>query len=448
MHRSDRDVTFEDYLRGLALPRERLAEVRDSFERDHYLWEHRWRRDEVLGYVESDYEAHPAGSRGVAGGSWPYGGIDGSGTVTRIASNGARASFMYADSRARINTYGDSFTHGDQVNDGETWQEYLAAHLREPIRNFGTGGHGVYQAYRRMLREEVGDDSAEYVIIQIFGDDSTRSLYRGRHPTGMTLAASSLLVGKAYPILNTESGLFEERDNPLSTAESLDGLVDPDRVVRENRDDLALQLGLYEQGLIGELDRERIDRLSRLLDFEFDWDSPGRYAALSTALLNRYANRASIYVLDKAQEFVRSQGKRLMVILNDPFGAFHQILDGQPRHDGEILAHLQAEGFDYVDVTDAHARDFGDFAVDLAAYRARYFVAGNGHYSPAGNHFFAFVIKNKVVEWLRPRPSTYLQGITETRSSDDYLFNGQQRPEGHPGGGSGQGGSVPSGRTK
>jgi hypothetical protein len=41
-----------------------------------------------------------------------------------------------------------------QVSDNETWQEYLAGHLGEPIRNFGMGGFGVYQAYRRMIREE------------------------------------------------------------------------------------------------------------------------------------------------------------------------------------------------------------------------------------------------------------------------------------------------------
>ena len=27
--------------------------------------------------------------------------------------------------------------------DGKTWQEYLAAHLGEPLRNFGVGGFGV-----------------------------------------------------------------------------------------------------------------------------------------------------------------------------------------------------------------------------------------------------------------------------------------------------------------
>ena len=34
----------------------------------------------------------------------------------------------------------------------------------------------------------------------------------------------------------------------------------------------------------------------------------------------------------------------------------------------------------------------------------QYFI---GHYSPAGNHFFAYSIKDTVVKWLDPKPITY-----------------------------------------
>jgi hypothetical protein len=60
----------------------------------------------------------------------------------------------YRNHPCRISSYGDSFTNCDQVSDGETWQEILAAHLGEPVRNFGTSGHSVYQAFIRMKREE------------------------------------------------------------------------------------------------------------------------------------------------------------------------------------------------------------------------------------------------------------------------------------------------------
>ena len=34
----------------------------------------------------------------------------------------------------------------------------------------------------------------------------------------------------------------------------------------------------------------------------------------------------------------------------------------------------------------------------------------NGHYTPLGNTFFAFAVKDKVVEWLDPKPPAYWDG--------------------------------------
>ncbi|MCU0916732.1 MAG: hypothetical protein MUC88_19550 [Planctomycetes bacterium] len=43
------------------------------------------------------------------------------------------------------------------------------------------GGYGVYQAYRRMVREEQREHAAQYVILYVWGDDHIRSLLRRRH---------------------------------------------------------------------------------------------------------------------------------------------------------------------------------------------------------------------------------------------------------------------------
>ena len=51
----------------------------------------------------------------------------------------------------------------------------MAATLGEPVRNFGVGGFSVYQAYRRMLREEEVVP-AEHIVFNIFDDDHYRSL--------------------------------------------------------------------------------------------------------------------------------------------------------------------------------------------------------------------------------------------------------------------------------
>jgi hypothetical protein len=74
-------------------------------------------------------------------------------TYTYDAS-GERHTIMHASKPCRINTYGNSFTSCEQVNDGESWQEVLAAFLGEPVRNYGIGGYSVYEAHLRMKREE------------------------------------------------------------------------------------------------------------------------------------------------------------------------------------------------------------------------------------------------------------------------------------------------------
>jgi len=68
-------------------------------------------------------------------------GVDGSVSSYRYDKWDARRTIAYADRPCRINTYGNSFTSCEQVSDGETWQEYLASHLGEPVRNFGIGGY-------------------------------------------------------------------------------------------------------------------------------------------------------------------------------------------------------------------------------------------------------------------------------------------------------------------
>ena len=51
-----------------------------------------------------------------------------------------------------------------------------------------------------------------------------------------------------------------------------------------------------------------------------------------------------------------------------------------------------------------HVEDFKSFKLSINDYFKRYFI---GHYSPAGNHFFAYSIKDRIVEWLDPKPITY-----------------------------------------
>jgi hypothetical protein len=92
------EPTFEQFLEASAVPKEVI---------DRFLRGPSWARfDPELGYIPGNY--------------LPGDGMDKSSSISTVQANGARTSFLYADRKCRLNTYGDSFTHGDQVNDGET----------------------------------------------------------------------------------------------------------------------------------------------------------------------------------------------------------------------------------------------------------------------------------------------------------------------------------------
>ena len=246
-------TTFEQYLRESAVSREVI---------DRFLNGPSWAQfDPELGYRLWNYA--------------PSDGLDGCATLSTVQANGARTSFMYAGRKCRINTYGDSFTQCHQVSDGETWQEYLAAHLGEPIRNFGMGGYGVYQAYRRMLREERTDHGAEYLTLYLWGDDHIRSLLRCRHAITYKVwnhQGGRMFHGNFWPHveMDLETGNFVERENLLATPSALYGMTDPQFMVDHLKDDLALQLYAYNLGYISDLDQERTRKLAARLNYPLE----------------------------------------------------------------------------------------------------------------------------------------------------------------------------------
>lgn len=393
--------SFAEYLRQSAVSREVI---------NVFLRGPSWARyDAELGYVLGNY--------------LPSDSIDHSATISTVQASGERTAHMYAGRKCRINTYGDSFTQCYQVSDGETWQEYLAGHLGEPIRNFGMGGYGVYQAYRRMLREERTDHGAEYLVFYIWGDDHIRSLLRCRYAITFRWwdnQGGRLFHNNFWPNLEMDlrSGRFLEKDNLLPTRESLYHMTDPQWMVDHLKDDLALQLLAFKLGLIRDLDREAVTKLAARLELPFDWSPDSALPQQAGRLLDRYSLRATRCVLDKVREFATRNGKKLLVVLFDPYRAMAEMHRGEPRYDQEIVDYLAREKFNFFDMNEVHLRDFQKYKLSYDDYLRQYFI---GHYSPRGNHFFAYAIKDKFVAWLDPKPITYKKPSPKSSDFDSYL---------------------------
>jgi hypothetical protein len=81
-----------------------------------------------------------------------------------------------------------------------------------------------------------------------------------------------------------------------------------------------------------------------------------------------------------------------------------QLLNRQPRYEQEIVDYLDQKGLRYFDMNRVHLQDYSSFNLSVEDYMKRYYI---GHYSPVGNHFFAYALKNAMVDWLEPKPITY-----------------------------------------
>ncbi len=358
------------------------------------------------------------------GNSIPVEGIDTSATISTVTTNGARTMFMYKEKPCRINTYGDSFTQCQQVSDGETWQEYLAAHFGEPIRNYGVGGYGVYQAYRRLLREEKTKNAAENLVFYIWGDDPIRSLLRCRYMaikdwTNRT-EPGMRFHGNFWPNveMDLKTGKFVEFENRLPTAKSLSKMTDPKWMYENLKDDLALQLLLFKMGKIADLDIKKLQVLSRWLKLDVNLTDKEKLAENASLLLDKYSFAATKYILEKLNAYAKTNKKKLLTILFDPYRTTNALITGQKRYDQDIVDYLKATNTNYFDMNLEHVKDYKKFNIGITDYYHIYFL---GHYNPTGNHFFAFAIKNKMLEMLNPKPITYRTNTTNWTDFKGYL---------------------------
>ena len=337
-------------------------------------------------------------------------------TVSHYDPEGYRRMVNFREKTCRINTCGNSFTQCHQVSDGETWQEVLAAHLGEPIRNYGIGGHGVYQAYRRLLKHEDTSEQARFLILNIYDDDHYRSLdawrgvrtekFRNRYKEQRKQYAFYFHSNPwAHLELDRDTGEFTERENPYPTPESLYRLCDETHVYEAFGQNLIIQILMARKG--DEITNpDGLKRLSELFEVPLDFGSRESLSESIGPLYDRFSFRATEYTLEKVRDFAKARDRELMVLLSYGRRNIQKALEGGDRFDREFLDYLDEAGYTYIDALEAHRRDFAAFRLTPEEYTRRYYV---GHYNPLGNHFFAHSIRDGVIDWLDPKPLAYHQ---------------------------------------
>jgi hypothetical protein len=326
--------------------------------------------------------------------------VDGSKGFYQYEADGARKVVNFSDKPCRIHTYGNSFTHCDQVSDGETWQEYLAAHLQEPIRNYGVGGYGVYQAFRRMLRVERASP-AKYVILNIWDDDHYRNLdswrairFGHRTPCGYTLP---------YLRVNVREDQCEQIENLCHEPEDVYRLCDVDFVRRTFMGDPVLHLALCTRG-----GAKATQKLLMSISNSFGISDEKILALRSAEAIRKIHTEAALCatrnIVTWTEQFVEKTRKKLMLVLSFGQGNIARELQGEPRFDQSFVEWLKGKAYPIIDMRDCFRADYAQFKPDVNTYLKRYYI---GHHNPAGNFFTAWALKNQLVRWLDPPPAPY-----------------------------------------
>jgi hypothetical protein len=388
-----------------------VQKVHDTQARE-YLGNIIYSRDAVEKWVNGEARYNEA-YHGVLG--WVNGprnirhGIDGSDAIYRFDADGARRLIRYRDRPCRINTYGDSFTLCAQVNDAETWQEMLAAHLREPVRSFGIGGYSVYQSYRRMLLEE-SKTPAKYIIFNIFKDDHYRNLTGWRNiRLGYTMEARPGVSSPTLPYIeaNPSTGEFVEVENPCPTPQSVYNLSDADWVFEMFKDNFVLKLMLARHNIRAgtpEKSYATIRALAKEQGLEVKIEEAESLQEAAYQVFTRAGLFASKRIVDQVEAYAAKTDRKVLYVLSYAVDILKDTLQKGRRFDQSFVDYLDEKGLPYVDTLAAHLADFAKYKIDVDEYGKQYWI---GHYSPRGNFFQAYAIKDRLVEMLDPKPSPY-----------------------------------------
>jgi len=340
-------------------------------------------------------------------------GVDDSISTYTYGEYDERIMINYIGKPCRINTYGNSFTQCHQVSDGETWQEVLAAHLQEPIRNFGVGGWSVYQGYLRMLREE-RRAPAEYIIFNIYDDDHFRNLDSWRN---IRVKKHVRFIEPTLPYVkvNVKEKSCVAHLNPCPTPESVYNLCDLDWVYQTLKDDFALQIMLAHlnakttnpsQSYIDLMNLATTHGINTRIDSNQTLEDNADKLHKEAALFSTQC------IVEKIETFAKANNKKVLYVLSYPASPIAEYIEKGMRWDQPFIDFMKSKNLPFIDLLDAHVREFSQFKTGSKEYLKRYFI---GHYNPLGNFFCAYAIKNKLVEMLEPKPLPYrdIPGILE-----------------------------------
>jgi hypothetical protein len=163
---------------------------------------------------------------------------------------------------------------------------------------------------------------------------------------------------------------------------------------------------------------EEIRHFADMLGLALKWNTQEKISESAEQLFWLSGMKASEHIVRKALAFADSKKKKLLFLVSYRGSDVTNACRHQERLDQPFIDFLDAEAIRYIDSLQKHVDDFRKFNLSPDRYVKRYY---NGHYAPAGNHFFAYAIKDDLVNWLSPTPFTYQGGAPSLAQISEIL---------------------------
>ena len=284
----------------------------------------------------------------------------------------------------RISTFGDSFTHGDEVQNQDTWQAAMERlNPQMEVLNFGVPGYGLDQAYLRYNIDGVPFRS-NIVFIGYMIDNIERTVNTYR-----PFYAEDSEIPLTKPRFILKDGQLTLIDNPLPRLEDYRNLIDRDPAVfkKISRYDFYYNKK-YFRGPFDLLPSVRLFKVGRR-----------QYKEFINERMKREAFRINEEIFRKFHDLVRQEGGRPIIIIFPTQWDIYRQRDHQPIRYQNILTMMQENHFEYIDLLHAFESESNEYPLEAL-------FQPNKHYSPLANQIIAAYMLRYLAD--HPSPATSL----------------------------------------
>ena len=268
---------------------------------------------------------------------------------------GIRADRDYAtkvpDHVVRFAAYGDSFTHGDGVNNNDTWTSRLETMIPNvEVLNFGVGGYGVDQAFLR-YKQTAHLYHPKVVFIGYMIENLNRHVNVFRpfyRPT------TSLPLSK--PRFKLEGDQLTLLPNPLDSLEKLRALIDNPQQVLPGLGDHDYHY--YVRYSESPWDMFPSVRLWKVLTYDFKtrfFSSDKRYNLIEHDRYNTNteAYHVTVALLEHFYHQVKADGREPIILIFPSEGGLGLYYKKDKKIYTPLLEDLKKRGLNHLDLMDA-----------------------------------------------------------------------------------------------